>query len=143
MVARAEVSTWTNTTHGSTFGGNPVACAAALATIQLLEEGLVENSANVGATLKDLLSRLKGHHPVIGDVRGLGLMIGVDFERSDGSHTPDGKLRDRVMHKCFEKGLLLLSCGQSTLRFCPPLIVTAEQAGVAVKIFDAAIAEAS
>jgi 4-aminobutyrate aminotransferase len=142
MIARADISTWTNTTHGSTFGGNPVACAAALATIQLLEEGLVENAAKVGATLKDLLCGLRHRRPVIGDVRGLGLMVGVDFERAAG-RAPDGQLRDRVMQKCFEKGLLLLGCGQSTLRFCPPLIVTGEEAGVAVKIFDAAIAEAS
>jgi 4-aminobutyrate aminotransferase len=70
-------------------------------------------------------------------------MIGVEFERNDGSHAPDAKLRDRVMQKCFEKGLLLLSCGESTLRFCPPLIVTEEEAGVAVKLFETAITEAT
>ena len=70
-------------------------------------------------------------------------MIGVDFERPDGSYAPDGKLRDRIMHACFEKGLLLLSCGQSTMRFCPPLIVTAEEASVAVTIFEAAVADAA
>jgi len=75
-------------------------------------------------------------------VRGLGLMIGVEFERDDGSHAPDGKLRDLVMQKCFEMGLLVLSCGDSTLRFCPPLIVTQEEATTAVELFDAAIAEA-
>jgi len=80
---------------------------------------------------------------VIGDVRGLGLMIGVDFERSDGSHAPDGKFRDDVMQRCFESGLLLLSCGQSTLRFCPPLIVTEEEVATAVTIFDAAMGAAS
>ena len=68
-------------------------------------------------------------------------MIGVDFERSDGTHAPDGKLRDRVMQRCFEKGLLLLGCGESTLRFCPPLIVTEEEVATAVAIFDAAISE--
>src|SRR5580765_6621553 len=143
MIARAEISTWTAGTHGSTFGGNPVACAAALATIALLEEGLVENSAAVGAFLKEKLTDLKKRHAAIGDVRGLGLMIGVDFERQDGSHAPDGKLRDRIMHACFEKGLLLLSCGQSTMRFCPPLIVTTEETQTAVEIFDAAVASAS
>jgi len=143
MIARAEVSTWTRSTHGSTFGGNPVACAAALATIQLLEEGLVENAAKIGALLKEKLSELKGRRPVIGDVRGLGLMIGVDFARPDGSHAPDPALRDRVMQTCFEKGLLLLSCGQNTLRFCPPLIVNAEEVKTAVAIFDAVVAAAS
>jgi 4-aminobutyrate aminotransferase len=139
MIARAEISTWSRSTHGSTFGGNPVACAAALATIELLEEGLVENARKVGAALKEQLTGLD--RAVIGDVRGMGLMIGVDFEKTDGSHAPDATVRDRVMQICFEKGLLLLSCGESTLRFCPPLIVTAEEAGVAVKIFEAAIAD--
>jgi 4-aminobutyrate aminotransferase len=141
MIARDEVSTWTHSTHGSTFGGNPVACAAALATIALIEEGLVDNAAKVGAVLKEKLITLKDRHAVIGDVRGLGLMLGVDFERSDGSHAADGKRRDRVMQKCFEKGLLLLSCGPSTLRFCPPLIVTDQEVATATEIFDAAIRE--
>ena len=143
MIARADISTWPRAAHGSTFGGNPVACAAALATIELLEEGLVENAAAVGAILKERLTSLKGRYAVIGDVRGLGLMIGVDFEKTDGSRAPEAQKRDRVMQRCFEKGLLLLSCGESTLRFCPPLIVTAEQAKTAVEIFDAAITEAS
>jgi 4-aminobutyrate aminotransferase len=142
MIARDEVSTWSRGTHGSTFGGNPVACAAALATIALLEEGLVKNAAVVGGFLKDKLTALRPRHSEISDVRGLGLMIGVEFERSDGSHAPDAKLRDRVMQKCFEKGLLLLSCGESTLRFCPPLIVTEGQAATAAQLFDAAVAEA-
>jgi 4-aminobutyrate aminotransferase len=120
-----------------------VACAAALATIELLEGGLVENAAAVGALLKEQLTALKSRHAEIGDVRGLGLMIGVDFEKGDGSHAPEAQMRDRVMQKCFEKGLLLLSCGESTLRFCPPLIVTAEETRTAVAIFDAAIAESS
>ena len=139
MIARAEVSTWTRSTHGSTFGGNPVGCAAALATIELIEGGLVENAAKVGAILKEQLVTLKTRHAVISDVRGLGLMIGVDFQRGDNSHAPDASLRDRVMQKCFEKGLLLLSCGESTLRFCPPLIVTEQEASTAVRLFDAAI----
>ena len=141
MIARADISTWPPSTHGSTFGGNPVACAAALATLDLLQEGLVENAARIGAVLKEQLTALKGHHKVIGDIRGLGLMIGVDFEKNDGSRAPDGRLRDRVMRKCFEKGLLLLSCGDSTLRFCPPLIVTEDETKTAVEIFDAAVSD--
>ena len=141
MIAREEISTWTRSTHGSTFGGNPVACAAALATIQLLEEGLVKNAETVGEFLKNKLMVLKSRHREISDVRGLGLMIGVEFEHNDGSHAPDAKLRDRVMQKCFEKGLLLLGCGESTLRFCPPLIVTENETEVAVKLFEAGISE--
>lgn len=142
MIARAEISTWSRGSHGSTFGGNPVACAAASATIELLEEGLIENAARVGGVLKERLTALKGRHEVIGDVRGLGLMIGVDFQRTDGSRAPNADLRDRVMQICFEKGLLLLSCGESTLRFCPPLIVTVEETKTAAEIFDAAVSAA-
>jgi 4-aminobutyrate aminotransferase len=141
MIARADISTWPRSTHGSTFGGNPVACAAALATLDLLQEGLVENAAKIGTGLKEQLTVLKERHKAIGDVRGLGLMVGVDFEQSDGSGAPDGQFRDRVMQKCFEKGLLLLSCGESTLRFCPPLIVTTEETKTAVEIFEAAVVD--
>jgi 4-aminobutyrate aminotransferase len=141
MIAREEISSWAHSTHGSTFGGNPVACAAALATIRLLEEGLVKNAATVGEFLRNKLIALQSRRREISDVRGLGLMVGVEFEKNDGSHAPDAKLRDRVMQKCFEKGLLLLGCGESSLRFCPPLIVTEEDVEVAVKLFEAAITE--
>jgi 4-aminobutyrate aminotransferase len=142
MIAREEISTWTRSTHGSTFGGNPVACAAALATIAVIEEGLVANAAEVGGYLKDQLIALQTRHAVIGDVRGLGLMIGVEFAKPADSAAPDAQLRDRVMRLSFEKGLLLLSCGESTLRFCPPLIVNRQEIDCAVQIFDAAIGEA-
>jgi len=141
MIARDEISSWPRGVHGSTFGGNPVACAAALATIGLLEEGLVENAARVGAALKSRLTALRSRHAEIGDVRGLGLMVGVEFERGNGARAPDGERRDQVMLKCFEKGLLLLSCGESTLRFCPPLIVSEDEAETAVALFDSALAE--
>jgi 4-aminobutyrate aminotransferase len=142
MIARAEISTWPPSSHGSTFGGNPVACAAALATIELLEEGLVENAAKKGALLKERLTALGTHHKTIADVRGLGLMVGVEFCRPDDNNTPDRQLRERVMQKCFEKGLLLLGCGESTLRFCPPLIVSADEVETAVGLFDEAIRQA-
>ncbi len=135
MIARAEISTWTRGTHGSTFGGNPVACAAALTTIGIIEQGLVENAAAQGSYLKERLLELKATHPVISDVRGLGLMVGVEFQRADGDRGPDIKLRDEVMQGSFESGLLLLSCGESTLRFCPPLIVTRAQIDAGVEIF--------
>jgi 4-aminobutyrate aminotransferase len=141
MIAREEISSWTRSSHGSTFGGNPVACAAALATLAVIGEGLVANAAEVGGYLKEELGRLKTKHSVVSDVRGLGLMIGVEFAKSDAGRTPDAKLRDRVMLKCFQKGLLLLSCGESTLRFCPPLIVKKTEVDAALAIFDAAIGE--
>jgi 4-aminobutyrate aminotransferase len=139
MIARDEISTWTRGTHGSTFGGNPVACAAALATIQVIEGGLVHNAEQVGGYLREKLTELQSTHSVIKEVRGLGLMIGVEFAKPDAKRTPDPKLRDQVMQTCFEQGLLLLNCGESTLRFCPPLIVNREQVEAAVAIFDAAI----
>jgi len=140
MIARAEISTWPASAHGSTFGGNPVACAAALATIAVIEDGLVKNAAEMGGYLKAKLEELKVKHKAIGEVRGLGLMLGVEFVVDQ---KPDAKLRDRVMQTCFEKGLLVLSCGESTLRFCPPLIVTPKQVDVASMIFDEAVAAAS
>jgi 4-aminobutyrate aminotransferase len=139
MIARAEISTWPPSVHGSTFGGNPVACAAALATIDVIENGLIKNAAETGGYLKSKLENLKAKHKAIGDVRGLGLMIGVEFVSGDGQAVPDPKLRDRVMHRSFERGLLLLSCGESTLRFCPPLIVTRDEVDVAVDLFDGVV----
>ncbi len=139
MIAREEISAWTRGTHGSTFGGNPVSCAAALATLELIEQGLVENAAAQGSYLKERLLELKAVHPIINDVRGLGLMVGVEFQLPDGSGKPDAKVRDQVMQKSFESGLLLLSCGESTLRFCPPLIVTRAEIDAGVKIFGAVL----
>jgi 4-aminobutyrate aminotransferase len=137
MIARKEVSTWPAGVHGSTFGGNPVACAAALATIALVEDGLIRNAVEVGGYLKEKLTQIKGSHPSISDVRGLGLMLGVELAKKDGA--PDGQLRDRVVMTCFEKGLLLLGCGESTIRFAPPLIVTKSEVDVAVDIFRSAL----
>ena len=141
MIARDEISTWTRGTHGSTFGGNPVACAAALATIQLIEDELLANAAHIGGYLKDKLTKLQSAHPVIKDVRGLGLMIGVEFGKAGLGRAPDPKLRDQVMLTCFDHGLLLLNCGESTLRFCPPLIVNREEVDTAVEIFEDAVTQ--
>ena len=138
MIAKSEVSTWPAGAHGSTFGGNPVACAAALATVELIENGLMRNAAEVGSYLKEKLTHLKQSCPSISDVRGLGLMLGVELAKADSS--PDAQLRDRVVTTCFEKGLLLLGCGESTIRFAPPLIVSKSEADVAVEIFGSALA---
>lgn len=140
MIARADISTWGPGTHGTTFGGNPVACAAALATIGLLEQGLVENAAEVGGYLKEGLTGLKEPYPVISDVRGLGLMVGVEMAGKDNGQ-PDRRLRDRVILGAFERGLLLLGCGESTIRFCPPLIVKKEEAETAVELFASTLKE--
>ena len=122
-VARADVMDWHKGAHASTFGGNPVAIAAAMKTIQLLEDGLVDNSREVGAYLEAGLSKIAEKFEVIGDVRGLGLMLGVEFVTDKESLKPDPELRDRVEMACFQKGLIVLGCGTSTIRWSPPLLL--------------------
>ncbi|MER3431285.1 MAG: aspartate aminotransferase family protein [Blastocatellia bacterium] len=136
--ARADIMDWHKGAHASTFGGNPVALAAALKTIELLEGGLIENARLVGKYLQDGLRGLKEKHKSIGDVRGLGLMLGVEFVKDNGD--PDPELRDRVEMACFNNGLIVLGCGTSTIRWSPPLILTKANADVALEIFDRAIA---
>jgi len=140
LLARDEVMQWNNGGHGSTFGGNPVSVAAALATFRLLEGGLVENAAQVGEQLKALLRAKLERHPVVGDVRGLGLMVGVEIVRDRESRTPAPELRERILHEAFRRGLLLLGCGKSTIRLAPPLIIDQEDAATAAGILDEAIA---
>jgi 4-aminobutyrate aminotransferase len=139
-VARADLMDWKPGAHASTFGGNPVCIAAALKTIELLEGGLVANSAEVGAYLKAGLEQLQAKHECIGDVRGLGLMLGVEFVTDKATRAPAPELRDRVEVACFERGLIILGAGMNTIRWSPPLIMTREHADVALEIFDAAIA---
>ena len=138
-VAKADIMSWHKGAHASTFGGNPVCIASALKTIELLEGGMVENSAEVGNYLQEGLRNLQEKYDCIGDVRGLGLMVGVEFVDADGEH--DAELRDRIEMACFNRGLIILGCGQSTIRWSPPLILTKENVDVALEIFDEAIAE--
>ncbi|MBK9162434.1 MAG: acetyl ornithine aminotransferase family protein [Acidobacteria bacterium] len=137
--AKADIMDWHKGAHASTFGGNPVAIASALKTIELLEGGLVANSAEVGGHLKAGLEKLKEKYECIGDVRGMGLMLGVEFVTDKASRKPDPELRDRIEMACFNKGLVILGCGTSTIRWSPPLILTKENADVALEIFDEAI----
>lgn len=139
-VARADLMDWKPGAHASTFGGNPVCIAAALKTIELLEGGLVRNSAEVGGYLKAELEKLKRKYDCIGDVRGLGMMIGVEFVKDRASNAPAPELRDRVELACFERGLVILGAGTNTIRWSPPLILTKENVDVAIEIFDEAIA---
>ncbi len=138
-VARADLMTWHKGAHASTFGGNPVCIASALKTIELLEGGLVENSAIVGEYLQAGLRNLQDKYDVIGDVRGLGLMIGVEFVESKASKTPNATLRDKIEMECFNRGLIILGCGTSTIRWSPPLILTKENVDVALEIFEDAV----
>ncbi len=137
--ARADIMDWHKGAHASTFGGNPVAIASALKTIELLQGGLVDNAREVGAYLEAGLNRLKDKYDCIGDVRGLGLMLGVEFISDRGSNTPAPELRDRVEMACFNRGLIILGCGTSTIRWSPPLILAKENVDVALEIFDEAI----
>jgi 4-aminobutyrate aminotransferase len=134
IVARGDVMDWPPGSHASTFGGNPVSCRAALTTLDLLEREYVVNAAERGEQLRKALRRLREQHTEIGDIRGLGLMTAMDLMK-DGK-TPAPTLRDEVVELAFSKGLLLLGCGESAIRFCPPLCVTAEQVDTAVQILD-------
>ena len=138
--AKSDIMDWHKGAHASTFGGNPVAIAAALKTIEMLQSGLVENSRDVGAYLQAGLNNLKSKYECIGDVRGLGLMLGVEFVTDKVSLTPAPELRDKIEMECFNRGLIILGCGTSTIRWSPPLILTKEHVDVALEIFDAAIA---
>ncbi len=132
IVAREELMDWPPGAHASTFGGNPVSCAAALETIALIEEGLMANAARQGAFLMAELEKLKRKHSAIGDVRGKGLMIGFDMVAADGSPAPEEA--ECLVQASFHKGLLLLRCGESAIRLCPPLVVTQEHCETALTI---------
>jgi 4-aminobutyrate aminotransferase len=138
-VARADLMNWKPGAHASTFGGNPVCIAAALKTIELLEGGLVKNSEVVGGYLKSGLQKLMRKHECIGDVRGMGMMLGVEFVEDRISYKAAPALRDRVEVACFDRGLIILGAGTSTIRWSPPLILTQENVDVALEIFDEAI----
>ncbi len=135
MIARAEVMTWDRGAHGSTYGGNPVSCAAALATLEVIQSSLIENARLRGQELGAGLEALQREFECLGDVRGLGLMQAVELVQDREAKTPAPKWRNELLEQCFRQGLLLLSCGESTIRFCPPLLVAAEEIQVALEIF--------
>src|SRR5207245_5186061 len=140
LLARDDVMRWESGGHGSTFGGNPVSVAAALATLRLLEEGLTANAERVGRALMGALRDRLGGQAVVGDVRGLGLMIGVEIVRDGFRREPAPELRERILEEAFRRGLLLLGCGRSTIRLAPPLVVDEEDAATAARILQDAIA---
>jgi 4-aminobutyrate aminotransferase len=132
MVAKAEIMDWGPGAHASTFGGNPVAVAAALATIELLESELIANTAHIGGHILDRLRHWPKHFRHVGDVRGLGLMIGFELVRDQHSKERAPELRDRIQDMAFERGLLVLGAGRNSIRLCPPLVITRDQADFAV-----------
>jgi 4-aminobutyrate aminotransferase len=135
--------TWEPGAHASTFGGNPVCLAAAMETIRLLESEYVGNAAKVGAFLKPRLQQLINVHAVLGDVRGLGLMLGLDIVKDRATRVKNPELRDAIVVECFKRGLLVLGAGTSTIRLSPPLMIDEEQAECAVRLLSESISAAT
>ena len=142
IAARAEIMSWPPGAHASTFGGNPVSCAAALATLDLLEGGFVEMSARSGAYLKSRLWEIAERYPVMGDVRGKGLMVGAEMVKDPETREPWPELRALIVEKAFEHGLLMLGCGTNSLRFIPALNIPEELLEEGVTLYEEALAEA-
>ncbi len=136
IIARSEIVDWEPGSHATTFGGNPVACQAALETIQLVETRFMKNAAEVGEYLKTRLLELARKYPLIGDVRGVGLMVGVELVKSRFSKEPAVEARSKIIQKAFRRGLLLLGCGESGIRFSPPLVVRKQEVDAAIEILD-------
>jgi len=141
MVARADLMTWGPGAHASTFGGNPVACAAALETVRLLEEKYIANAARMGEYILGRLAGWPEKHRSVGEIRGKGLMIGIELVKSRKTREPDPEARAKVVERAFEHGLLILGCGESTVRLMPPLIVERDQADFALDVLDRCISE--
>jgi 4-aminobutyrate aminotransferase len=139
--ARADVMSWPPGAHASTFGGNPVSCAAANVTIRLLKEQFVANAALVGTHLMNGIRELQQKHPLIGDVRGLGLMIGIELVRDRQTKERAPEERNALVQAMFKRGVLVLGAGRSALRLAPPLVLTKEQADSALEVLDAALTE--
>ena len=142
-MAHAETMNWEPGAHASTFGGNPVCLAAAMATVRLLQDEYVANSAKIGEFMRVRLERLMDRHPAIGDVRGLGLMLGIEIVKDRKTKEKAPELRDAIIYECFRRGLLILAAGPSTIRLSPPLMVDEEQAQFAVDTLSEVIATAS
>jgi 4-aminobutyrate aminotransferase len=139
-IARESVMDWPKGVHGNTFGGNPIASAAALATIELLEDEYLDNATDVGQYAIDAMTEIQSRHTSIGDVRGKGLMIGVEFVKDKSTKEANVELRDMVEKTAFEYGLLLLGCGKSVIRLAPPLCITRKEMDEALHIFENVIA---
>jgi 4-aminobutyrate aminotransferase len=141
-IARREIMDWPEGAHGNTYGGNPIACAAALATLNLVEDELMENAAVQGEYLLDALAEIQTRHPSIGEVRGKGLMVGIELVKDRASKDPAPDLRDAVEAGSFRNGLLTLGCGASSLRMAPPLVVNRDQLDEGLEKFESALTAA-
>jgi 4-aminobutyrate aminotransferase len=141
MVARSDIMVWEAGSHASTFGGNPVSCSAALATIELLEAELMANAKIRGEYLMTGLRELQQSVECMGDVRGKGLMVGVELVKDRDTKERASDWRNEVIQKAFQKGLLLLGCGENTIRFSPALTVTVEEIDACLSIFEKSLRE--
>jgi len=142
MIAKAEVMDWKPGAHASTFGGNPVCIAASLATIGVLEQNAIANAARMSEFIFRQTSGWRERHKSVGDIRGKGLMIGIEFVRDQKTKEKAPELRNRVMDAAFHKGLLVLGAGENSLRLAPPLVIDEEQADFALRTLDECISEA-
>ena len=138
-MSKADVMDWVPGSHASTFGGNPVCIAAALATMDIIQREGLQNAATVGGKMLDRLRPWVAKHPHVGDVRGRGLMIGVEIVKDQKSRTPAGPMRDKIVELAFERGLLILGCGETSIRLSPPLIVSQNEADIALDILEECI----
>jgi 4-aminobutyrate aminotransferase len=144
VVARAELDFTESGRHSNTYGGNVLATAAALATLDVLQgERVVENAEKVGAHLRRRLEELKEKHAAIGDVRGLGLMLATEFVKDRRTKEPDTKIHNRVVEEAAKRGLVLLPCGKNSVRYIPPLTITAAEVDAGIEVLDAALRAAS
>jgi 4-aminobutyrate aminotransferase len=135
-IARAEVMDWRPGAHASTFGGNPVAVAASLTTLELLEDELLDNALRIGNYMMDRLREWPGRFQVVGDVRGLGLMLGIEFVKDQDTRERAPQVRDAVEKLAFERGVLVLGAGLNSIRLSPPLVITREQAAFALDVLE-------
>ena len=142
-MAKADIMNWVPGSHASTFGGNPVCIAAALATIDVIEREGIKNAATTGEKMLERLRPWVAKHHTVGEVRGRGLMIGIEIVKDQKSRTASGPMRDRIVDLAFERGLLILGCGETTIRLCPPLIVNQHEADIALDILEECIQIAS
>ena len=140
-MTRSDIMNWVPGSHASTFGGNPVSIAAALATVDILQREGIANAARVGGKMLERLQGWKSSHPLVGDVRGRGLMIGIELVKDKATREPATALRNRVEELAFERGLMILGCGETSLRLCPPLIVSENEATVALDILEDALTQ--
>lgn len=142
LIARKSLMTWPSGAHGNTYGGNPISCAAALVTLRLIEQGFMANAAELGDYTLERLRAIMASHPSIGDVRGKGLMLGIEFVRDRTTKEPAHLLRDQIVHAAFSHGLLLLGCSTNVIRIAPPLNISRQLLEEALELLDFSITEA-